>query len=92
MIKVEVLVSAKHDRGQGILIDLGSSSGLSDMMLLANKKLSPDEIPLIFKSPVVEDEFSSSYLKQLGNSSETLSVEDGQKLFLIRTGDANTTE
>lgn len=91
--QVEVLVSSKAPSGQGIFIDLGSSSGLlGDMMFLANKKLSPDEIPLIFKSTVVEDEFSYLEFKQLGNSSETLSVEDGQKLFLIRTGDSNKTE
>ncbi len=89
--ETEVSVSSKAPSGKGVFIDQGRENGFRENMLFTVKKSpSPEEIPLVLRSAIVEDEFSFLELIELGSSSKSLNVEDGEKLFLIRTGDSNT--
>ena len=89
--ETEVSVSSKAPSGKGVFIDQGWENGFRENMLFTVKKNpSPEEIPFVLRSTIVEDEFSFLELIELGSSSKSLNVEDGEKLFLIRTGDSNT--
>ncbi len=89
--ETEVSVSSKAPSGKGVFIDQGRENGFRENMLFTVKKSpSPEEIPLVLRSAIVEDEFSFLELIELGSSSKSLNMEDGEKLFLIRTGDSNT--
>ena len=89
--ETEVSVSSKAPSGKGVFIDQGRQNGFRENMLFTVKKNpSPEEIPFILRTTIVEDEFSFLELIELGSSSKSLNVEDGEKLFLIRTGDSNT--
>ena len=90
--ETEVLVSSRAPSGKGVFIGQGRENGLRENMLFTVKKNpSPEEIPIVLRTTIVEDEFSFLELIELGSSSKSLNVEDGEKLFLIRTGDSNTT-
>lgn len=89
--ETEVSVSSKVPSGKGVFINQGSEDGFRENMLFIVKKTpSPEESPFILRTTIVEDEFSFLELIELGSSSKILNVEDGEKLFLIRTGDSNT--
>ena len=89
--EIEVLISSKAPSGKGVFIDQGRENGFRENMLFTGKKSpSPEEIPFVLRSTIVEDEFSFLELIELGSSSKSMNVEDGEKLFLIRTGDSNT--
>ena len=89
--ETEVSVSSKAPSGKGVFIDQGRENGFRENMLFTVKKSpSPEEIPLVLRSAIVEDEFSFLELIELGSSLKSLNVADGEKLFLIRTGDSNT--
>ena len=89
--EIEVLISSKAPSGKGVFIDQGRENGFRENMLFTVKKSpSPEEIPFVLRSTIVEDEFSFLELIELGSSSKSMNVEDGEKLFLIRTGDSNT--
>ncbi len=89
--ETEVSVSSKAPSGKGVFIDQGRENGFRENMLFTVKKTpSPEEIPFVLRSTIVEDEFSFLEWIELGSSSKSLNVEDGEKLFLIRTGDSNT--
>ena len=89
--EIEVSISSKAPSGKGVFIDQGRENGFRENMLFTVKKSpSPEEIPFVLRSTIVEDEFSFLELIELGSSSKSMNVEDGEKLFLIRTGDSNT--
>jgi hypothetical protein len=89
--ETEVSVSSKAPSGKGVFIDQGRENGFRENMLFTVKKNpSPEEIPFVLRSTIVEDKFSFLEWIELGSSSKSLNVEDGEKLFLIRTGDSNT--
>tara|TARA_B100001093_G_scaffold125245_1_gene117820 strand:+ start:60 stop:935 length:876 start_codon:yes stop_codon:yes gene_type:complete len=89
--ETEVSVSSKAPSGKGVFIDQGRENGFRENMLFTVKKTPfPEEIPFILRTTIVEDEFSFLEFIELGSSSKSLNVEDGEKLFLIRTGDSNT--
>ena len=91
--EIEVEVSSKAPSGKGIFIAEGREAGFRPgMLFLAKKNSAPKEIPVSFQSSLVEDDFTFLELIKLGNSSEVLNIQEGQKLFLIRTGDSNTTD
>ena len=89
--EIEVSISSKAPSGKGVFIDQGRENGFRENMLFTVKKSpSPEEIPFVLRSTIVENEFSFLELIELGSSSKSMNVEDGEKLFLIRTGDSNT--
>ncbi len=91
--ETEVVVSSIAPSGKGIFIDQGRRAGLRDDMLFVSRKLpKPKEIPTILKSTIVEDEFAFLEFVKMGKSADGLDVQEGEKLFLIRTGDSNTTD
>ena len=91
--EIEVEVSSKAPSGKGIFIAEGREAGFRPgMLFLAKKNSAPKEIPVSFQSSLVEDDFTFLELIKLGNSSKVLNIQEGQKLFLIRTGDSNTTD
>ncbi|MDG1139402.1 MAG: hypothetical protein P8N49_07780 [Opitutales bacterium] len=91
--KAEVSVSSKAPSGKGLFVNQGRESGIrEDMIFLVQKSDAFNEIPLILKSAIVEDQFSFLELYPIGMSQKVLNVNDGEKLFLIRTGDSNTSE
>ena len=61
-------------------------------MTLWLQKPEIQKVPMLFNASVVEIKFAFLEFIQSGNSSENLSVVDGEKLFLIRSGDLNTTK
>ena len=91
--KTEVSVSSKAPSGKGFFIDQGRESGIRDEMLFLVQKADVfNEIPLFLKSTIVENKFSFLEIHTIGNSEKVLNVSDGEKLFLIRTGDSNTSK
>ena len=91
--ETEVLISSKAPSGKGVFIDQGRGSGIREgMLFLVKKSQVLTEIPLYLKSTIVEDKFSFLELLTIGKSQDELTVNDGEKLFLIRTGDSNTSE
>ena len=89
--ETEVSVSSKAPSGKGVFINQGREDGFRENMIFTVKKTpSPEEIPFVLRTTIVEDEFSFLELIELGSSLKSLNVEDGEKLFLIRTGDSNT--
>ena len=91
--KTEVSISSKAPSGKGVFIDQGRGSGIREgMLFLVKKSQVLSEIPLYLKSTIVEDKFSFLELLTIWKSQNELTVNDGEKLFLIRTGDSNTSE
>ena len=91
--ETEVSISSKAPSGKGVFIDQGRGSGIREgMLFLVKKSQVLSEIPLYLKSTIVEENFSFLELLTIGKSQDEITVNDGEKLFLIRTGDSNTSE
>jgi DNA gyrase/topoisomerase IV subunit A len=91
--ETEVFISSKAPSGKGVFINQGRGSGIREgMLFLVKKSQVLSGIPLYLKSTIVEDKFSFLELLTIGKSQNELTVNDGEKLFLIRTGDSNTSE
>ena len=61
------------------------------MLFIATDQVEQKKIPTIYQATLVQDEFSFIELEIIGESSNEIHISNGEKLFLIRTGDSNTT-
>lgn len=90
--KIEVEVSGKAPSGKGVFIDKGEKQGVKEgMLFIATDQVEQKKIPTIYQATLVQDEFSFIELEIIGESSNEIHISNGEKLFLIRTGDSNTT-
>lgn len=91
--EIEVGVAAVAPSGKGVFIDHGEAGGIKEgMIFIATDKDEQKKIPAIYRAKLVQEKFSFIEHETIGDSSKEIHAVEGEKLFLIRTGDSNTTD
>ena len=91
--EIEVGVSAIAPSGSGVFIDHGEAKGIKEGMLFIAADMDDQKrIPAFYRAKLVQEMFSFIELETIDDSSKEIHAREGEKLFLIRTGDSNTTE
>ena len=91
--EVEVEVSSVAPSGRGIFLDYGYLDGMREKMTFLTSVVDGEisRKPVLMQSTLVQDRLAFlEYVEDLNSDSQNL-IESGEKLFLIRTGDSNTT-
>ena len=92
--EVEVEVSSVAPSGRGIFLDYGYLDGMREKMTFLTSVVDGEisQKPVLMQSTLVQDRLAFlEYVEDLNSDSQNL-IESGEKLYLIRTGDSNTTK